>query len=345
MTWSWALKNENDVPYIDYHLAPVGGGSFKNPKNNKIINYSSRNFIDKIFRRKKLSKIYDIISVIRPVHSKNLRHLFTAANKLFNKKIYYSFLVIFPMDSDKEFYNSKKKFFYINLINDYNYYIKKYRKYFTLLPIHSFDHEYSLSKEQMCNFYNLSKISILPSSIEGGNRAIHEALLCGCPVMYYKYVVGGVADYMNKSYSVSYASEKDLPNKIIFAMKNYKKFKFNEKKIKYLLSEKYQIPKFKKILRDIYKKDGNKFDEKIDLSELDRKLDGHKLNLPKNLSAGKFTNNLKNFSSFYKYLCILLDKRPNRIKIITIIIFERIFFLLKYLKYEIYNKKIKKNLK
>ena len=32
MTWSWALKNENDVPYIDYHLAPVGGGSFKNPK-------------------------------------------------------------------------------------------------------------------------------------------------------------------------------------------------------------------------------------------------------------------------------------------------------------------------
>ena len=33
MTWSWALRNEADIPYIDYHLAPIGGGSFVNPKN------------------------------------------------------------------------------------------------------------------------------------------------------------------------------------------------------------------------------------------------------------------------------------------------------------------------
>ena len=36
MDWSWALTNENDVPYIDYHLAPIGGGSFKNKKKIRL---------------------------------------------------------------------------------------------------------------------------------------------------------------------------------------------------------------------------------------------------------------------------------------------------------------------
>ena len=54
MHWSWALRNEATVPYIDYHLAPIGGGSFQNKKANRIINYSSRNFIDKIFIERKM---------------------------------------------------------------------------------------------------------------------------------------------------------------------------------------------------------------------------------------------------------------------------------------------------
>ena len=37
MTWSWALRNESNVPHIDYHLAPIGGGSFANPKKNPLI--------------------------------------------------------------------------------------------------------------------------------------------------------------------------------------------------------------------------------------------------------------------------------------------------------------------
>ena len=132
------------------------------------------------------------------------------------------------MVSDKDFYGQPNKF-YTDLIKDYKKHIKKeHRKYFTLLPINTFDGDYMLAKEQMCNFYNLSKICILPSLIEGGNRAIHEALLCGCPIIYYKNVVGGVADYMEKNNSISYSSESDLPNKIIKALKN-KFFKINQK--------------------------------------------------------------------------------------------------------------------
>ena len=87
--------------------------------------------------------------------------------------------------NDKDFYGSKKS--YTELIADYNYYIdKNYRKYFTILPINTFNYKYSLTKEQICNFLNLSKIFILPVKKEGASRVIHEALLCNVPVIYYK---------------------------------------------------------------------------------------------------------------------------------------------------------------
>ncbi len=337
MHWSWALRNENDVPYIDYHLAPIGGGSFKNKKKNKIINFSSRNFIDKIFVNKSYKRIYDIISVLRPTPEKGFKSLINAAHKIYKKKIFLKFLIIFPMASDKDFYSQPDRY-YINLISDYKRLIKKKdRKYFTLLPINTFDSKYMLNKEAMCNFYNLSKICILPSIIEGGNRAIHEALLCGCPVIYYKNVVGGVADYMEKNNSISYDSENDLPNKIIKAVRDYKKFKIDKKKTRDLVSEKYQIPKFKKVLNNIYRSRKVKFDKNIDLSELDRKLDSHKINISPELRE-PHSNHIKDFVSFYKYICILLGKKPSFLKSLFIIVLQKTFYFLKYIKYNLYIK-------
>ena len=108
------------------------------------------------------------------------------------------------MASDNDFYGQPNSY-YTNLFSDYKKYIKEeHRKYFTLLPINTLNSNYMLHKEQMCNFYNLSKVCILPSIIEGGNRAVHEAMLCGCPIIYYKNVIGGVSDYMNKNNSISY---------------------------------------------------------------------------------------------------------------------------------------------
>ena len=85
MHWSWYGHNENDIPFIDYHLAGKTTLSFKNPKNNKIVDFCNRNFIDKIFQQKKMTKIYDVISILRPVHWKNLKELFIAANKIYKK--------------------------------------------------------------------------------------------------------------------------------------------------------------------------------------------------------------------------------------------------------------------
>ena len=336
MHWSWYGYKENDIPFIDYHLAGKTTLSFKNPKKNKIIDFCNRNFIDKIFQQKKMTKIYDVISVLRPVHWKNLKELFIAANKIYKKNFLCSFLIIIPMPDDKEFYGSKKS--YTKLIEDYNHYIDKaHRKYFTILPINTFNYKYSLTKEQICNFYNLSKIFILPVRKEGASRVIHEALLCNLPIIYYKYLKGGGADYLDKTNSICYKSETDIYKKIIYSIKNYKKFKIDKKKTKYLMSEEYQLPKFRKFIKKIYYENGDNFDDKIDLSELDRKLDSHKISLKKSLRK-PITNHIKNFSSFYKYICLLLEIRPSFTKLILINLLENAFYTMRYIKYEIYFK-------
>ena len=57
MTWSWALRNEADIPHIDYHLAPIGGGSFINSKKIKLLIIQAEILLIK-FLKKKITKGY-----------------------------------------------------------------------------------------------------------------------------------------------------------------------------------------------------------------------------------------------------------------------------------------------
>ena len=100
------------------------------------------------------------------------------------------------------------------------------------------------------------------------------------------------------------------------------------------MSETFQVPRFKKFLKKLYDEDNHNFDTKIDLTELDRKLDSHKITLEKKLRK-PITNHIKNFSSFYRFISILLREKPSIIKIIFITIQENIFYFMRYLKYNI----------
>ena len=85
MHWGWFHENHDDIPFIDFHLASKTLLSFKS-KNNIIFNFCNRNFIDKIFRVKKTQKIYDLISITRPVKFKNIDKIFKAIKKFITKK-------------------------------------------------------------------------------------------------------------------------------------------------------------------------------------------------------------------------------------------------------------------
>jgi hypothetical protein len=346
MHWGWFKKNEVDISFIDFHLAGEGTLSFKNPDKNYIINLCNRNFIDKIFKKKNYTKIFDLICITRPVNFKKNEELFISANKMYKLGYNYKILLIFPMPSEKIFKNNA--YFYHKLINDYNNLIaKEYRRYFTLIPIHTFDNQYIFSKEEICDFLNLSKVLILPVEREGASRVIHEALICGLPIIAYKKLEGGGKDLLDNSNSVFFEDYKDMHNQIIYMMENLGKFKYDESKYVRICSETYQIPKLKEYLKNIYLSHEGFFEDEnnFNFENLDRKLDSHEITLPSNMRRKTYnknsvsglivSNDIDDLVKFYRFLCFCNHTKISYIKMFFLFFTENIFFLLKYIKYSL----------
>ena len=343
MHWGWFKENEVDIPFIDFHLAAKGTLSFKNPNNNTILNLCNRNFIDKIFKKKNYTKIFDLICISRPVNFKKNKELFIAANKIYQLGYKYRILLIFPMPTESLF--KKHDHFYHELIDDYNNFIgKQYRQYFTLIPIYTFDHQYVFSKEEICDFLNLSKVFILPVEREGASRVIHEALVCGLPIIAYKNLQGGGEDLLNNSNSLFFEEYENMHKQIIYMMENLDKFKYDETKYLQICSETYQIPILKEYLKKIYLKQEGFFkdEDQYDFEDLDRKLDSHEITLPqnmrkkitnkKNVSGLMSSNDINSLVGFYRFLCFCNEQKISYVKIFFLFFIEQCFNSLKYIK-------------
>lgn len=327
MHWGWFHENHKDIPYIDFHLAGKGTLNFINENNNYIVNFCNRNFIDKKFKDKKLNKIYDFISITRPVKFKNIDKIFKSFRKIYDNKIYPKVLIIFPIYNINDF---NKESFYRDIFKDYNKTFSEYEKnFFTLMPVYSGE-TFPLSKEDICNFLNLSKIFLLPVEKEGASRVIHEALLCGLPVVTCKNLKGGGLDYLNDKNSLLIEDFETMDKTLIKALNNFKNFELNELEIRKNLSAEYQIDNFKEELKNYYKNNNTKWLDNCDFSNLDRKLDSHEKTLNPNWTTK--TNDLKSTLSLYYFLNFILKKKNNLFTIFIIFFLENTFFLLKYLK-------------
>lgn len=328
MHWGWYHKDHKDIPLIDFHLAGKGTLNFKNTKSNLIMNFCNRNFIDKKFKVKNLNKIYDIISITRPVKFKNIDKIFSALRKIYNKKIYLKVLIIFPIYSKNDL---NKKEYYTNLFEDYQkIFSPKERNYFSLMPVYS-GSLFPLSKDDICNFLNQSKLFLLPVEKEGASRVIHEALLCGVPVITCKNLKGGGLDYLNEQNSCLIDDLDRMDETILMANEKIDKFVIEEKKIREQLSAEYQVDKFKDSLKNFYKSKNIKWIDNCEFENLDRKLDSHQITLNKKWVG--LSNDLKNLLSFYFFLNFIQKKKNNYLIILIIIIYERIFSIIKRIKY------------
>ena len=326
MHWGWFHENHKDIPYIDFHLAGKGTLSFKNKNNNYIFDLCNRNFIDKKFKVKKLNKIYDFISITRPVKFKNIDKLFKSFKKIYANKIYPRILIIFPIYSVNDF---NKKDYYKNIFEDYKkIFSEEEKNYFTLMPLYSGE-LFPLSKEEICNYLNLSKIFVLPVEREGASRVIHEALLCGLPVITCKNLKGGGLDYLNDKNSLLIEDFEKMDKTLLQAIDKFENFKSNELEIRKNLSAEYQIDIFKMELKKYYEKNSAKWFDNCDFLNLDRKLDSHEKTL--NPKWTNKTNDLKSTLSLYYFLNFILKKKNNLIVIIVIFFLEKILGLTKYL--------------
>ena len=154
-------------------------------------------------------------------------------------------------------------------------------------------------------FMNNSKFFYAGSEYEGMCRAAHEALLCGCKIIYYKHTISGIPKYLNLKNSISFSSYCNIATELEKALNDYKPITdqnyFNE--IDYLLSSRYAHDKLSNAFIKLYQFKGECFSGNfINYGNLSNDLPAHNQCVPWHIggTADILTN--EQYEVFIKYI-------------------------------------------
>ena len=295
--WGHVQDNIKDMAFVDFHLAASGTLKFDESNQVPLLPFSSRNFLPNCFQPKNIEKEWDFINVSRPFEIKRLKHFITAVRHLFNKNKSAKVLLIS---------NASKTFKKNNPDKDiYDYYLKHFstveRERFQFFLLHQDGFPQQLTPAALAYFYNASKIFSLFSLREGESRVIHEALLCGLPILHHAELKGGATDHLDATNSVAFKSDEDAAEKMQLMIDNYSQFNVDVDYFQSICCEDQTKTTFKQSLQKYYKKQGWPFEGKLFLDNLSFELPAHVIHLPRWMRQS-VSNDLNSVFAVYFYL-------------------------------------------
>ena len=286
---------------VDFVFTSKNTMSFPDNGHTLTFELLDRNFLLDAYKDLNISeRYYDIISTSRAAKIKHLPALLLALRKLYDKGKKYKVLIVVPKAE-----NESASKFDIDIVEQYktlfNY---EERQSISLIRVSSEMGFLGISPDTINWFYNNSKVLYIGTKAEGGCRVVHESLMCGCNVIYYKNHTGGMLDYLDNSNSIAYDSYETIAETLEQAVDN---FKYNPAKSAYyeeLLSERFASDKLIPYFNNLYDRDGVIFDGKlINIDNLSNRLPAHYLDVPWNVVEEptadiKTSNQLKVFIEY-----------------------------------------------
>lgn len=272
--------NINMPNIIDFAFTSPNCLTFPDNGNTLNIDLLDRNFISDDFTDLNIEKKhFDIICVARAIKLKNIPSLLKGLRKLIDKGHNYKTLLIIPTAENEtiEGYDTDIVEQYTKMFNH------EERKNITLVRLSKELGFLGISPQTLNWFYNNSKILYIGSDSEGGCRVVHEALLCGCNIVYWEDHRGALKDYLDNKNSVSFKNYDEVDRALEKAVENYSYVKNQGTEYNKLLSEVFTIEKLTPYFESLYKKDNSIFDgELINCNNLGLRLPAHYLDVPWN---------------------------------------------------------------
>jgi glycosyltransferase involved in cell wall biosynthesis len=241
------------------------------------IPFNSRAFLSKgLYPDPSIKKHWDIINVSRNAHVKRLDVFLMAIRKLYDLGYNYKVLLVVPSTTIES-----PSTHHIDIVEKYDMMFNKVEKNnFTLLRLSRDLGFLGISPSTIEYFYKSSKIFNLLSSAEGESRVIHEALLCGLPIVCYSGLLGGGRDYLNSENSIQFDDYNKVHESFIEGIENYSKYNVDADHLANQLREDKTLKQLKTYFSELY----NNFDgELINTDELCLRLPGHYLDVPWNI--------------------------------------------------------------
>jgi hypothetical protein len=202
--------------YQSFIMAPkttaqVSGGKIRIPMN-------SRNFLPTYLQPdESVSKVWDVINISRNAKAKHLPEFLKSIKKIYDSGRMLKVLLVCPKAG-----NETSKGHDVNIVKMYQeMFSPKEREYFTMMRLSSELDFLGISQKTIADFYRMSKVFCLFTDLEGESRVIHEALLCGLPVVVYKRLMGGGRDHLNGKNSMLFSDYSDAHETIKSAVDGY----------------------------------------------------------------------------------------------------------------------------
>lgn len=268
---------------------------------DKLIPLCSRNFLGSEFKFQNIkNKRFDICCSNRAYKIKNTKLLLTGIKNLNKKGIFLEVLFVLPkakneniLDFDSDIFD-----FYNKLFND------KEKTHITFIRLSSELDFLGINQNTISWFLNNSKIFFAGSTKEGTCKASHEALLCGCKILYKKNTKSAIPDYLNDKNSKSFSTISNLETSIMELIKLEYSFE-NKDFLEYELSENFTQKKLYNHFTKFYKLRGEKLEgDFLEIDNFSRRLPAHFMNVPWKLND-KITADVlskKQFKIFLEYI-------------------------------------------
>lgn len=296
------MLDEQKASYEDFCMGANSVVEFSSTSPFRIP-LNSRAFTPSFFKKMNAPKFYDIINISRNITLKKLDVFLSAVRKIYDEGKLYKFLLIVPStESEKDDGN-----YFLDIVHEYNsLFSRKEREFFTLIRL-SKEHGFlGISPLTISYLYNSSKIFTLLSPGEGESRVIHEALLCGLPVVCYKELYGGGRDYLTPLNSLQFDDYGKVAETFIKAIEEYDKFQVDTETLALELSEENSLLRLNEYFSKLFQIHGNEFDGNlINTDYLNLRLPAHYMDVPwksTNLSATADILTEEQFLTFKEYL-------------------------------------------
>tara|TARA_B100000035_G_scaffold191168_1_gene163209 strand:+ start:2146 stop:3312 length:1167 start_codon:yes stop_codon:yes gene_type:complete len=285
----WGASEDNVIKnkMIDFHLCLPGLLSENTIPNSELVNLTTRNFLSRDYKNLKSEKFYDIITVGRKVKVKRYLEFFLIIKEVMKVKPDLRVMIVAP--EDKNVKKSTFDFLFEENLNEI--FTESEKKNITIYSGNSY-----LSRNEIIDLLNKSKIFLFTSIREGVAKVTGEAALCGLRVLIYKYFRGNATYGIDKKQYSLFEDVEDCASQILSILSETESTVYFNKG----LYEDESLLKLDLFLSELYKNNKYEFDGEYISDDLMNNLNSFNNYLPKKLVLGN-SNDLKNNYSFLKY--------------------------------------------
>jgi glycosyltransferase involved in cell wall biosynthesis len=318
MQWGRYHDDVGETPYVDLHLACPGTVRFRDDADVRRVPLCSRNFTPARFRPMDVPVTWDVVSVGHPIDDKRYGEFLDVLRRVFDAGVEPRVLLLCAVPDDPAKLGPRwdHDFFekYETLFSD----AERARidlgvpgeVQFGSRPIHP------VPNAVLPYLYNASHSFTLFSQEEGQSKVIHEALLCGTPVVVREDLRGGGLDYLDERNSLQFGTLDEARDAFVEVVERPGEYAFDPSYLRPELSEAETADRLEAAVEATYDALDRPYRGEIEKTDVAFKLGGHTVTLPERL-RGSTTNDLRDRTALLRYAAMRLDDDPSRAELLA----------------------------